>query len=368
MRMMIAARLHAPSTPLRLDTVPLPEPRLGEVLIQVKACNLVPNLKNVLGDWERLFPYLPLPKLPAIFGLDAAGVVAETGPGVLAIRQGDRVYVNPGRGCGSCKACRTGDIVACESYSYQGYFGRGPQSQRILELYPYGGMAEYMIAPQWALVKLPENVSFEAGARFGYLGTAYTALRKAGVGPAKSVLINGIGGTLGLGGALLALAMGATRILGTGRNRVLLERVKALAPKRIEVFSVHDGSVKDWAFSLTEGEGVDAVIDTLPPRTPSQAVMEALRALRVGGKAVDVGGSSEALVLDGYWLKQRNITLAGARGSTTQDGEDIAEMARAGTLDLGVFEHRRFPLAQVNEAVAATGDGSGGFSNFVVIP
>src|SRR3546814_1356355 len=37
----------------------------------------------------------------------------------------------------------------------------------VLEDYPYGGLAEYMIAPQYALVKLPDNVSFEAGARFG---------------------------------------------------------------------------------------------------------------------------------------------------------------------------------------------------------
>ena len=59
-----------------------------------------------------------------------------------------------------------------------------------------------MLAPQYALVKLPDNVDFNQAARFGYLGTMYSAMRKAGMGPGKSMLVNGISGTLGIGGAL----------------------------------------------------------------------------------------------------------------------------------------------------------------------
>ena len=94
--------------------------------------------------------------------------------------------------------------------------------QQLFDAYPYGGLGEYMTAPQENLVKLPDTVSFEQGARFGYLGTAYSALKKANVGPGTTVLIDGISGTLGLGGCLNALAMGATKIFGTGRNAELL--------------------------------------------------------------------------------------------------------------------------------------------------
>src|ERR1700681_4978853 len=65
-------------------------------------------------------------------------------------------------------------------------------------------------------------------------------MKKIGVGPGQTLLINGISGQLGLNAAQLALAMGATRILGTGRKQALLDRVKALAPRRIEVLSVPD--------------------------------------------------------------------------------------------------------------------------------
>ena len=201
------------------------------------ACGIVPNLGNILANWTTWFPELPLPPLPAVFGLDPAGEVTAVGSHVHTWKPGDRVYVNPSLYCGGCRACRNGDLINCTHYAFSGYFGFSQNSLKLYKNYPYGGLSEYMIAPQYALVKLPDNVSFNQAARFGYLGTMYSAMRKAKVGPGRSVLINGISGTLGIGGALFGLAMGATRILGTGRNKELLERVKALAPDRIEVFS-----------------------------------------------------------------------------------------------------------------------------------
>src|SRR5436305_13110837 len=119
-----------------------------------------------------------------------------------------------------------------------------------MKAYPNGGLCQFITAPEEALVKLPDNMSDEAAARFGYLGTAYSAMKKLGVGPGQTFLINGISGMLGLNAAMLALAMGATRILGTGRNVALLNRVKALSPRRIEVFAVGDDKAR-------AGGGVD---------------------------------------------------------------------------------------------------------------
>ncbi|MGO8914389.1 MAG: alcohol dehydrogenase catalytic domain-containing protein [Stellaceae bacterium] len=79
MQTVLAARLHEVGKPMVLERLPVPEPRPTDVLVQVRACGIVPNLGNVLANWQRWFPELPLPRLPAIFGLDAAGVVADTG-------------------------------------------------------------------------------------------------------------------------------------------------------------------------------------------------------------------------------------------------------------------------------------------------
>src|SRR6202140_3822332 len=272
--------------------------------------------------------------------------------------------------------CRGGKELDCPSFTLQGYFGR---SQDIMRAYPYGGLAQFLPAPATALVKLPDNLSFEAAARLGYYGTAYSAMKKIGVGPGQTLLINGISGQLGLNAAQLALAMGATKILGTGRKQALLDRVKALAPRRIDVLSVPDAPAQGvgpsnpdplvvWARKATEGHGVDGMIDCLPPGAPAGAIMRALQTLRRGGRAVNVGAVMETLPLNAFWLMTNRIGLQGSVWFTTAEGEDMAAMAGAGTLRLSVLEHRVSPLSEVNALLAGMNDRHGGFTNFVVDP
>lgn len=367
--LMTVARMHAVGEPMRIEQVPVPQPRAHDVLVRVHACGIVPNLANILKNWTTWFPERPLPPLPAVFGLDPAGEIVAVGSQVHAWKPGDRVYVNPGRYCGGCRACRRGDHTDCAWWTFNGYFGFSDKSLDIFADYPYGGLGQYMTAPQYALVALPDNVSHDQAARFGYLGTAYAAMRKAGVGPGQTVLVNGISGTLGIGGALFGLAMGATRILGTARNRELLARVKALAPRRIEVLSLDDGEPVDaWALRASGGEGVDVFIDCLGPGAPHETLLAGMRSLRRGGKAVDIGAIAGGVALDLHTMMDLQQSMTGSCWFTAGEGQDMADMAAAGTLDLGVFEQVAFPLARVNEAIAGIENRSGGFSNYVIHP
>src|SRR6185369_13384156 len=177
MTTMIAARVHKYGEPMKLDRIPIPEPRSTDVLVEVKACGIVPNLARVIanffGGQAGAGPRL-LPPFPAIFGLDPTGVITKVGDQVRSVRPGDRVYVNPARKCGSCRLCRSGQPLDCPSFTFQGYMGRSPA---IMKAYPYGGLCQFITAPQDALIKLPDNVSYEVAARFGYLGTAYAAMK-----------------------------------------------------------------------------------------------------------------------------------------------------------------------------------------------
>lgn len=366
MTMMRAARVHVPGGSFQIDEIEMPVPHDDDVVVAVKAAGVVPNLRNVMSNYgERA--YLTVPELPAIYGLDAAGVVEAVGSRVTGIAPGDRVYINPGRSCGSCSACRANDQINCSAFTFQGYFGFGPASREIYRRYPYGGFSQYATAPADGLVKLPDAVSFEQAARFGYLGTAYSGLRKAGVGPGRTVLINGASGTLGLGAVLLARAMGATRILGVARRPDLLERVRAVDPARIAVLPSGTEPVGDWARRETGGLGVDAVLDTLGPGAPAQAMLDAVGALRRGGCLVDVGGMSTPIEVNMHQLMCAQISLLGSLWFSVAEGEDMAAMAAAGTLDLSVFDHHRFALDEVNDALATAEQRAGGFVNVVVM-
>jgi alcohol dehydrogenase len=361
---MRAARLHEPGKPMLIDRVDRPRPRPTDVLVEVKACGVIPNMNAVFSGryWHHL------PPLPAVVGLDAAGVVAEVGADVSNVAVGDRVYVNPLLSCGACHYCRYETPLLCSSAAFQGYFGFFPDSMKLIHAYPYGGFGEYMTAEPQRLVKLPNEVSFDQAARFGYLGTSFSALRFGGVGAGSWIGINGITGTLGVGATLLALAMGATRILGFGRNREVLAEVKALSPARIDTLALGDHSLTDWLRARTDGVGVDVLLDCTGRGGLATTTLDAVGGLKRGGVAINIGAFSEPLPLSAGGFMNNRLQYRGSNWFTTGEAQLMAEMVGVGVFDLSRIVNRPFPLEGVNEALDYVRERPGGFVNVVVNP
>ncbi len=366
--MMRAARLHAVNEPMRVEEVQKPNATGTDVVVEVKACGMVPNLANVLNNWETWYPHQPLPVKPAIFGLDPAGIVHQVGEQVVAVKPGDRVYVNPLRSCGACYACASGQQAKCEYFTFNGYFGFNKSSLEIYKRYPEGGFAQFMRAPQNAIIKIPDNMTFPQAARMGYLGTSYSALKKFGILAGKSVIINGATGTLGVGAVLFALAMGISRIYAVARGKTLLERLKQLDPKRIETFSSQDGKVSDWVNSSTDGIGADLMLDCLGAVADVNAMRDAMMGVKRGGRIVNIGGTGSDMLFNTKWWMDEQMELIGSAWLTTAEGMEIAEMVRSGAIDLSVLEARTYPLDQINEAINGVASGDGGFTNYVLEP
>jgi D-arabinose 1-dehydrogenase-like Zn-dependent alcohol dehydrogenase len=374
---MSAARLHNLGAPLQIDRIAVPVPRPTDVLVEVRACGVVPNLRRVIGNFfgTEAPDRKRFPPLPAIFGLDAVGVVAAVGDEVKSVQPGQRVYVNPARGCGSCRMCRTGRYIVCQKMTMQGYFGR---SHDIMRSYPFGGLSQYQTAPQDALVLLPDTIALEEAARFGYLGTSYSTLKKVDAGPGDTVIITGVSGMLGVGAVLLALAMGVKKILGVGRNIALLGRVRALNPVRIFVHSLAENITPDpdhpendpfqaWVRDMTGGERADAVVDCLPPGAPPETLVRAIYALRRGGKVSSSGAVTANLPISGFWMVANQITFTGNSWFSTTEAEEMAGLAAIGRINFKPFIHHISPLNQVNEALMNMSENrDGGFANYVI--
>ncbi len=368
MKTMRAARLHAFGEPFRVESIAVPEPGAHDVRIRVTASGVVPNLRNIVTTFNQRNPALPVRQLPAVYGLDAVGTVEALGSEVSGLRTGDRVYVNPALTCGACLACRGGVPTHCPDFTFLGYFGFGANSNRIYQHYCSGGFAEYLTAPASNLVSLPDAVSDEAGARFGYLGTAYSALRKANVGPGSTVLIDGISGTLGVNAAMLALAMGASRIFGTGRNAALLDAVQRLSPDRIVPLRLGHDPIPETVRDGTAGVGVDAAIGALGPGAPASSAVDGLLSLRRGGISVGCGGLGAPIPMEPLLMMRRELQYRGSLWFTTGEAQQMASLASAGLLDLSVLQHQRFALEDINRALDAVDGRHGGFTNIVITP
>ncbi len=364
MNTMRAARLYAPGEKLRIETVEKPEPRPHDVVVQVKACGVIPNMNHVLGG----LPGLLLPPLPAIVGLDAAGIVSAVGSHVRRFKVGDRVYINPVLSCGTCRHCRAGEYRLCVDFTFRGYFGFTEQSAQLHKEYPWGGYSEFTLAPAGSLVPLPDEVTFEQAARFGYFGTSYAALKAANAKPGSWVVINGATGTLGVAAVVFALGMGVTRLLCVARNAALLRQIKALSPKRIEVHALGDGSLPEWIRARTDGYGPHAIIDCTTRQTPSQHLQEMLPCLQKGGTIVTIGGLSDKLPITPNWFSRTEWTFRGSCWFETSDAEEMGELIARGVVDLSAFTTKTYPLAEINSALDVVRNSLGGFANVVVAP
>ena len=120
MAKMRAARLHEPGQPFHVDEIDRPEPRAGDLLVKVEACGIIPNMNAIVSGkyWHHL------PPMPAVIGLDAAGVVVKAPIGRSDIGEGDRVYVNPFLNCGECYYCRSGAPMSCADAALRGSVSR----------------------------------------------------------------------------------------------------------------------------------------------------------------------------------------------------------------------------------------------------
>jgi len=364
---MRAARQHRRGDALVIDEVPRPRATGTDVVVEVKACGMVPNLANVLANWETWYPHEPLPPRPAVFGLDPVGIVSEVGEQVVGLEPGDRVYVNPTRSCGTCRSCAEGRPQECHYWVFAGYFAFTHDAVEMFEKYPHGGFCEYMKAPAAAIVKLPDSLDFSQATRLGYLGTSYAAVRKLGPLAGRSLIVNGATGTLGVGVVLIALALGISKIYAVARGAELLERLRQLDPARIETFSTEDGSTADWVRERTGGLGADFDIDTLAAVASADAFADALRGVARGGTIVDIGGVSDPIPLSPKYLMDNALTLRGSAWFTTAESMELVGLIASGALDVAaVFQPMSWPFERINDAINGVTSGDGGFTSYLV--
>ena len=361
---MRAARLHEPGTPFRIDEIPVPEVGPGDALIAVRGCGVVPNMRNVV----RGLGWRTLPELPAVMGLDTVGVIEKLGSGVAHLAEGDRVYINPALSCGVCDYCRRAMPFNCDQAALQGYFGFRQEAAPMLAAYPYGGFAEYTLAPARNLVKLTDAVSDEIGARFGYLGTSYGALQTGGVKAGDTLAIIGATGTLGVNTTLYALAIGVARIIPIARNGERLARLKALAPERIEPIVIDGADVAPRLRQAAGGIGPDFVIDCLAAGASADTTRQSIDGMRRGGTMVNIGALNQPLEISPLPFMSTARTYRGSNWFTVAQGEEMVALADASVVDYEIFEHRTFALKDVNDALDTAGENLGGFINIVVMP
>lgn len=189
----------------------IPKLAANEVLIKVKATGICgSDLVYYYGESPL---DTPTGEGPLILGHEFSGVVAEVGPMAKALglfQVGDRVAVNPVQQCNACPACMRGEFNECSNVEV---VGTGVD----------GAMAEYVKAKYTHVYKIPDQVSFEAGAIAEPLACATHAVERLDVKLGQCVIVYGTGG-IGLMMVQLVKAAGAGKVIVVARKDYGLEK------------------------------------------------------------------------------------------------------------------------------------------------
>jgi threonine dehydrogenase-like Zn-dependent dehydrogenase len=223
---------------------PDPAPRSGEALIKMRASALCrsdmslyygkPVLASEAAKTGMIIP-----------GHEPAGEIVDVGSGVDGIRLGDRVAVYLAIGCGHCRWCHSGYRMLCPEFKCLGFDVDGAD-------------ADYLVAPAVNCLKLPDKLSFEAGAVMtDMIGTQYSAQKRLGVSGATTLAVFGIG-PMGAAGVLIGKARGA-RVIAVDVLDDRLKMAKELGADEVVNSGNQDATAR--LHELTDGVGVDVAID-----------------------------------------------------------------------------------------------------------
>ena len=323
---------------LTVTTVPKPAPGPGEVLIAVRHAGVCGTDLHI-ADWDpwaqgRIKP-------PIVIGHEFAGEIEALGDGVTGLRKGQLVTAEGHIVCGHCLQCRTGNGHICKN-------------TRIIGVDRNGAFAEYIVMPTTNVLTL-SGIPTEVGAIMDPMGNAFHTVLTAEI-PGSTVFIVGCG-PIGCFAVGIARAAGATKVIASDVNPKRL----ALAEKmgaHVTINAAKDDVVKT-VIAETGGEGADVVCEM--SGVPS-ALHQAFAAVRMGGRVQLLGIPKGDVPVDfANEIIFKGITIYGVIGRKMYETwHQMRRFLTGGQFDPRPVITHRFPLAKIDDALAAIRSGDAG--------
>ncbi len=263
---------RGPASALKPARLPLPEPKAGEILIQVKAAGV--NRPDIV---QRLGMYPPPPGAPDTLGLEVAGVVARAA-------------------------------------------GRWKVGDKVCALLGGGGYAEYAVCDARHALPIPDGLEFEAAA--GLPETVFTVyanvFEHGALKAGETLLLHGATSGIGVTAIQMAKAAGA-KVIATGRGA---DKAKAALALGADV--AVDVTTQDFAEVAKREGGVDVVLDMVG----GDYFPKNLDALRTGGRIVYIAAQAGGeITVPVFRIMQKRATITGST-LRPRDADEKARLAR----------------------------------------
>lgn len=286
-----------------LKEVDKPVAKDKNVIVRIKAAGICGS------DIQRVYVN-GAHRMPLIIGHEFSGVVEDTGEKVCGQWLGKRVGVFPLIPCRNCNACLNKKYEMCCQYSYLGSRTDG-------------GFAEYVAVPEWNLIEIPDEISFEQAAMLEPMAVAVHAMRRLELLRDASVTVCGLG-TIGQFLTMFLLENGIQDIYAIGKSDMQRESVINMGLPEQNYCDYRTESVEQFIKLRTESKGTNVYFDCVGK---NETVNLGLKVTAAGGQICMVGNPYSDINIDRstYWnLLRRQLKVTGTWNSSYlgRDDED----------------------------------------------
>lgn len=316
-------------------------PKGREVLIKIVSCAICGSDLHIFKGKH------PSAPLPVTIGHEFSGDVVAVGDAVTNVKAGDRVTVEPVIVCGKCDACRTGHYGYCENISFTYRNGDG-------------AMANYITVQEPYVYKLPDTLSYDAGALIEPLSVATHGVRRADIKLGDKVLVIG-GGAIGILIAALCRKNGAAEVVVSDFSDARLDMAMKMGATRV----INPGK-EDLYQAVNEiagGKGMDKSFECVGMEA---TFVQAMMTLRKNGLATIIGiFENPDIRIPATRFITHEIKVQGAQGYCW---DFPIAIAMANEIKIEQLVTHTFPLNKLQQALETSLDREAGSIKVLIKP
>lgn len=317
---MLAAKYYS-NTDIRLEDIPKPEIKDGEILVKVAASGICGT--DVM-EWYRV------KTAPRILGHEIAGTIVESRSGKYGT--GLRVFVSHHVACNECKYCLAGNHTACETLHKGNY--------------DPGGYSEFVRVPAINVEKgvyiLPQHLSFAEATMIEPLACVLRAQKVIDVKRGQVVLVLG-SGVSGLLNIMIAGLKGA---------KVIATDIDAYRLKKAEEYGADEVLHAKKAYDIKADK---IIICTAAP----EAIDQAFRCIDRKGTVLLFAIPDKNIEIPTADIWRREITVTSSYGAAGSDLTEALELISSGKFDIKRLITHRLPLRQIQEGFRLVAEAKG---------
>lgn len=329
---------------IRIEEMPIPDVGPREALVKIAACGVCS------GD---VMPWYIRKKAPIVLGHEPAGTIVEVGNEVKNFRVGDRVAMHHHAPCFTCRYCRRGDYVQCDTW-------------RRSRLFP-GGIAEFVKIPEENLygdtLRMPDSVSMEDATLTEPTACAVKGFKRARIRPGDVVLITGLG-TMGQLNVVLARHYGAKTLIAADFNEFRCNYAARLGAD--VVVNLKEQYLFEAVKTATGGEMADIVV--VGPSS-IKAMEDGIRCCGSGGTVLlfTPTPKEDNLLINPHDIYFNEISLVPSYSCGPFDTREALELIEMGVVNAEKIATHRFPLEKTGEAFRMTADAGDSIKTLVLM-